>query len=124
MTPPPPSSILDARAQAAALAAPRLGARLGGDALATLVTAAGTGVTTSNGFALTRWSADPVEDREGTLLYLKDEGSGALWSVGVEPIAPRAGRAAAAWRPGVFTLRREEHGIAATLEIAVVPGRA
>ncbi len=124
MTPPPPSSILAARGATPTLRAPRIAARLADGEFVTLVTAAGCGGTTFEDFALTRWSADPVEDREGTLIYLQDAESGALWSVGVEPIAPRSGTASARWTPGRFTLEREEHGIEAVLDIAVVPGRA
>jgi cyclic beta-1,2-glucan synthetase len=113
-----------ARRARAALAVPRIAAALGGPGLRSLVTAAGTGAVMFDGFALTRWSADPVEDREGTLVYLADAGNGALWSVGVEPVAPRDGNAGASWAPAVFTLTREEHGIAARLEVCVVPGRA
>jgi len=121
---PPRTSTPPARRAPAAPSVPRIAAALGDKGLRSLVTAAGTGATMFEDYALTRWSADPVEDREGTLIYLADADDGALWSVGVEPIAPRGGTAGASWAPGVFTLTREEHGIAARLDVCIVPGRA
>ena len=61
---------------------------------ATVLSAAGTGYSTWNGLALTRWNGDPVEDNDGFFLYLRDLDSGACWSLGQQPVVtPEARRA-------------------------------
>ena len=68
--------------------------RLSNGRYTAVITAAGTGYSTWNGLALTRWNADPVEDADGFFLYLRDGDSGAFWSLGQQPaLAPTAQRA-------------------------------
>jgi cyclic beta-1,2-glucan synthetase len=50
-----------------------------------MVTAAGSGYSRYNDLAVTRWQADPVEDRLGTYLFLKDAETGEWWSATAEP---------------------------------------
>jgi cyclic beta-1,2-glucan synthetase len=45
-----------------------------------MVTATGTGYSRWNDIAVTRWRADPSEDRDGTFLFLRDLESGEWWS--------------------------------------------
>ncbi|HCB12910.1 MAG TPA: hypothetical protein DEP36_04995, partial [Gammaproteobacteria bacterium] len=52
---------------------------------ATFLTAAGTGYSAWGDLALTRWSADPVEDNDGFFLYLRDLDRGVFWSLGQQP---------------------------------------
>ena len=50
-----------------------------------MVTAAGTGYSRADEISVTRWSADPTEDRSGTFLFLRDAETGAWWSATAEP---------------------------------------
>jgi cyclic beta-1,2-glucan synthetase len=85
---------------------------LGSAALSTLITADGAGRTSLGGLRLC----------EDVLLFLRDEESGALWSVGRTPLAGAPERYEAASEPGCFRILRLEHGIEAVCEIAVAPG--
>ena len=58
--------------------------------------------------ALTRWSADRIEDRDGTLLYLRDLDGHSLWSAAWEPLPGAPERYETRWRPGVFEIVRLE----------------
>ncbi len=57
-----------------------------------MVTATGSGYSRWNELAVTRWQADPTEDRLGTYLFLRDISTGEWWSATVEPRQAR-GRA-------------------------------
>jgi cyclic beta-1,2-glucan synthetase len=50
-----------------------------------MVTATGSGYSRWNDIAVTRWQADPTEDRNGTYIFLRDTESGAWWSATSEP---------------------------------------
>ncbi|KQO73803.1 glucoamylase family protein [Rhizobium sp. Leaf262] len=51
----------------------------------TILTATGAGYSKWNGQAISRWKADPTEDRWGTFLFLRDTASGQWWSATAEP---------------------------------------
>ncbi|WP_421423065.1 GH36-type glycosyl hydrolase domain-containing protein [Agrobacterium rosae] len=51
----------------------------------TMLTATGAGYSKWNGQAISRWKADPTEDRWGTFLFLRDTTSGQWWSATAEP---------------------------------------
>ncbi|SIQ69987.1 cyclic beta-1,2-glucan synthetase [Rhizobium sp. RU35A] len=51
----------------------------------TMLTATGTGYSRWNGLAVTRWKPDPVEDRWGNFLFLRDTATGQWWSTTAEP---------------------------------------
>ncbi|HVV72102.1 MAG TPA: hypothetical protein VHI52_11500, partial [Verrucomicrobiae bacterium] len=55
----------------------------------THITAAGTGQSRRHGHVVNRWLGDPVEDAHGQFIYLRDLESGAIWSVGMQPIQRR-----------------------------------
>lgn len=50
-----------------------------------ILTATGSGGSKWNGLAVTRWSPDPTEDRQGTFIFLRDVQSGQWWSATAEP---------------------------------------
>jgi cyclic beta-1,2-glucan synthetase len=50
-----------------------------------MVTAKGTGYSRWNDLSVTRWRADPTEDRDGTFLFLTDAETGEWWSATAEP---------------------------------------
>ncbi|MCY1665548.1 GH36-type glycosyl hydrolase domain-containing protein [Rhizobium sp. SL86] len=51
----------------------------------TMMTATGTGYSRWNGLSVTRWKPDPVEDRWGNFIFLRDTASGEWWSTTAEP---------------------------------------
>ena len=86
--------------------------------LCTLITATGSGTTSVGACALTRWQGDPVEDGDGTLLYLRDADSGKAWSVGA--LHRRAGAVYAAGRSDAGAWLTCAHdGIEARVDIVV-----
>ncbi|HXV28758.1 MAG TPA: cyclic beta-(1,2)-glucan synthase, partial [Sinorhizobium sp.] len=50
-----------------------------------MLTATGAGYARWNGQSVTRWKPDPVEDRAGTFIFLRDTVSGEWWSATAEP---------------------------------------
>ncbi|MCZ4091022.1 cyclic beta-(1,2)-glucan synthase [Sinorhizobium psoraleae] len=50
-----------------------------------MLTATGAGYARWNGQSVTRWKPDPVEDRTGTFIFLRDTVSGDWWSATAEP---------------------------------------
>jgi cyclic beta-1,2-glucan synthetase len=52
---------------------------------AIMLTAVGSGYSRWNGQSVVRWKPDPVEDRTGTFIFLRDTISGEWWSATAEP---------------------------------------
>jgi cyclic beta-1,2-glucan synthetase len=105
------------------ISSPAAGARLLSDGrFTTLITPAGTGYAEVAGVALSRWQGDPVEDADGSVIYLRDLDSGEFWSVGMRPLAPREAVFAHGAEDGLVWLGCTRSGIEARLEIAVAPG--
>ena len=50
-----------------------------------MVTATGAGYSRFGDICVTRWQADPTEDRMGSFLFLRDAETGAWWSATAEP---------------------------------------
>ena len=94
---------------------------LSNGSLCSLVTAAGGGFVSAGGQRITSFTPDPVESSDGVHFYLRDEDDGRVWSAGRMPIAGAADRSAVAAGPGSVRIERSEHGIEASLEIAVAP---
>ncbi|HRY16681.1 MAG TPA: glycosyl transferase, partial [Candidatus Competibacteraceae bacterium] len=88
---------------------------------ATFLTAAGTGYSAWGDLALTRWSADPVEDSDGLFLYLRDLDSGLFWSLGQQPALAPAGRYESHFTTRIATLRQVHAGIEARLDLCIAP---
>ncbi|MGH7495178.1 MAG: GH36-type glycosyl hydrolase domain-containing protein [bacterium] len=64
---------------------------------------------------LTPWSNDPVGDRPGEVIYLRDEDSGALWGPTALPIREEAGRYLCRHGQGYSRFEHLSHGIALEL---------
>ncbi len=64
---------------------------------------------------LTPWSNDPVTDRPGQVLYLKDEESGRIWTPTALPIRDEAGTYIARHGWGYSRLENTQHNIASEL---------
>jgi cyclic beta-1,2-glucan synthetase len=94
---------------------------LSNGALTTLLTASGSGVTRFGWRQVTSWTPDPVEDGDGTFLYLRDEEDGVAWSAAAAPIPGAPRRYAVSSEPGLVRFERTEHGIEAQCEVTVAP---
>jgi cellobiose phosphorylase len=104
------------------ISSPAAGARLlSNGRFTTLVTPAGTGYAEFAGSALSRWQGDPVEDADGSFIYLRDLDSGEFWSVGMRPLALPGTAFAHGSEDGLAWIACTRHGIEARLEIAVDP---
>jgi cyclic beta-1,2-glucan synthetase len=92
---------------------------LSNGSLTTLVTGDGTGFSQFGWRRVTGWTPDAVEDPDGSFLYLRDEESGRLWSVGSAPVtgSPRHYRVSS--EPGLVRIERVEDEIEAVCEITV-----
>jgi cyclic beta-1,2-glucan synthetase len=90
---------------------------------AAFLSTAGTGYSTWNGLALTRWSADPVEDGDGFFLYLRDRDSGEVWSLGQQPVFTPEARRASRFGDGIAELRCAHAGIEAEMAV-IIPAAA
>ena len=60
---------------------------------------------------LTPWSNDPVTDRPGEAIYLRDEESGELWCPTAQPIRDDLGAYVARHGWGYSRFQHEAHGI-------------
>jgi cyclic beta-1,2-glucan synthetase len=89
-----------------------------------LISAAGTGYSTWGDYALTRWSADWVEDNEGFFIYARDLDSGVLWSLGYQPVQHTPARYEITFHPGLAEFMREDHGIESRMVVSVASDSA
>ncbi|RFP18339.1 MULTISPECIES: GH36-type glycosyl hydrolase domain-containing protein [unclassified Duganella] len=91
----------------------------------TLITGAGTGFSRVGESMLSRWNGDRIEDAEGYFFYLRDAGTGQLWSLGAQPGAvDSAGvQRSAGGDAGSCWIDVVAHGIGARMEVAVDPLR-
>ncbi len=69
---------------------------------------------------LTPWSNDPVGDRPGEVIYLRDEDSGEVWTVTASPVRG-AGTYVCRHGQGWSRFTRAAHGIAAELTLTAAP---
>jgi cellobiose phosphorylase len=88
-----------------------------------LITGAGTGYSSWNGYALTAWSADRTEDGDGYFVYLRDLDRGVSWSAGHQPIPVAAESYDVGDALGRVTIERVTADIETRLEICVAPDR-
>jgi cyclic beta-1,2-glucan synthetase len=68
---------------------------------------------------LTPWSNDPVTDRPGEVLYLRDEESGELWGPTAAPIRDHGARYSARHGQGYSRFEHSSHGIDLDLTVYV-----
>ncbi|HEU0015992.1 MAG TPA: hypothetical protein VFQ45_20110, partial [Longimicrobium sp.] len=84
-----------------------------------LVTAAGGGCSTWDGFALTRWTADRTRDCDGFFVYLRDLDTGDAWSAGYQPTGRAADAYAADFAPGLAMITRTDGEVETRTEVCV-----
>ncbi|MEP6828656.1 MAG: glucoamylase family protein, partial [Aestuariivirga sp.] len=84
-----------------------------------MITAAGSGYSTWNGLAITRWREDPVCDDWGQFFYMRELRSGTTWSAGHMPTAQIAESYAAEFSEHKSEIVRNDGVWATTLECIV-----
>ena len=67
--------------------------------------------------ALTPWSNDPVTDRPGEAIYLRDEETGELWSPTPAPIRLEQAHYSCAHGFGYTRFQQRSHGVALELTL-------
>jgi len=104
------------------IAAPRAVMLLSGGAYNLMLTARGSGYSSWNGLAITRYQADSAEDQQGSFFFLRDTATGRWWSGAAEPT-----RLAGEEAKTVFTAEKAEfykhiEGIESVIECLATSG--
>ncbi len=99
-------------------------ALLGTAPYSVMLTHTGTGYSRYDGLAVTRWRADATSDDTGQFIYLKDVGSGDVWSAAVQPIPRRAEWMRVRLASERVTMQRVDGDIETKTEITVVSADA
>ena len=86
-----------------------------------MVTSAGGGYSRWRDVAITRWREDATCDNWGSFCYVRDVGSGNVWSTAYQPTLERADASETVFSNGRAVFRRRDHGIDSRTEIAVAP---
>jgi cyclic beta-1,2-glucan synthetase len=84
-----------------------------------MITAAGSGYSRWRDIAVTRWREDPTRDNWGSYVFLRDVGSGEVWSAGYQPSGVEPDRYEVAFSEGRAEIVRQDGTITTTLEVAV-----
>lgn len=87
----------------------------------TVITHTGTGYSTCNEMALTRWRAERVKDALGFFVYVRDIESNEFWSVGYRPVNKKADRYDTWFHPGGVQIARVDEWIETFTEVCVSP---
>ena len=95
---------------------------LGNGRLATWISEAGAGALWWRRQALTRWLPDATRDDHGLWIYVRDEDSGAVWSVGRQPCGIVSDDARVVFHAHLAEFHRRDHGIAIGMAVGIVPG--
>ena len=85
-----------------------------------MVTATGSGYSRWGDFAVTRWQPDPVEDRLGSYIFLRDADTGDWWSATVEPKRVPGETAQAQFSDDKATFIKTVHSLRSEVECIVI----
>ena len=86
-----------------------------------MVTSSGGGYSRWKDLAVTRWRDDATCDNWGAFCYVRDVGSGHLWSTTLQPTLQHADAYEAAFATGLAAFRRRDRDIETLTEITVAP---
>ena len=86
-----------------------------------MVTNAGSGYSRYGSLAVTRWRADGTADASGQFCYLKDLGTGRVWSSAFQPIAAEPDSYQAALATDRIIFHRVDGPFETRTEVTVVP---
>jgi len=89
--------------------------------MSTVITPAGTGYSSFDGYRLTRWKGDRTMDADGTFLYVRDLETGNYWSMGRQPAWHKPDRYDAWFHSGKVQIARVDNWIETFMEICVSP---
>lgn len=94
---------------------------LGNGRMSSWISESGAGALHWQGQALTRWIPDPTRDHQGLWIYVRDEDSGDVWSVGRQPSGVVADESACVFHGHVAEFRRRDHRIDIRMDVGVLP---
>ena len=86
-----------------------------------MVTAAGSGYSTCDDLAVTRWREDPAGDSWGSFIFLRDAASGEVWSAGYQPSGAEPDHYDVYFSEERARIHRSDGSISTTVEIMVSP---
>ena len=86
-----------------------------------MLTAAGSGYSRWQDMAVTRWRADTTCDDWGSYIFLRDIGSGAIWSAGLHPTGREEGEDSVTFSEGRAEFVHRDATLTTTLEVLVSP---
>jgi cyclic beta-1,2-glucan synthetase len=86
-----------------------------------MLTVAGSGYSRCDDLAITRWREDATRDPWGTYIFLRDVGSGDVWSAGYQPTGVEPDAYRATFFEDRAELYRRDGAITTTLEVLVSP---
>ena len=89
--------------------------------LTSALTDSGGGFLNWRGLAVTRWRADPTCDDCGSWMYLRDEDSGDLWSVGAQPCGGDGAERHVIAQAHMAEYQRRDRGLFVRMEVSVAP---
>jgi cyclic beta-1,2-glucan synthetase len=87
----------------------------------TMVTNSGGGLSSWRDRDITRWRADATKEDWGSWIYLQDDETGDLWSIGRQPVAGDGFAREVTYWPHQAEFRCAGHDIAAQMEVTVAP---
>jgi cyclic beta-1,2-glucan synthetase len=85
-----------------------------------MVTAAGSGYSRWRDIALTRWREDPTLDAWGCYVFLRDVGSGKVWSAGYQPSGCEPDRYSADFFEDRAEITRQDGSLLTAMRISVL----
>lgn len=92
---------------------------LGNRDYAVLVTSSGAGWSRYRGLAVTRFREDATRDDSGTFIYLRDTGTGKIWSAGYQPTAVEPDSYRVQLSAEKVEIRRTDGPLSSRLEVIV-----
>ena len=86
-----------------------------------MVTAAGAGFSRWRDLAVTRWREDTTRDCWGTFVFLRDAGTGSVWSAGYQPSGTPADQYEVVYTEDRARITQKDRSLSIVLEIVVSP---
>jgi cyclic beta-1,2-glucan synthetase len=86
-----------------------------------MVTAAGSGFSRWRELAVTRWREDTTRDCWGTFIFLRDRGTGGVWSAGFQPSGTPVDHYDVVYSEDRAKITQSDRSLSSTLEIVVSP---
>lgn len=97
-------------------------ALLGGSGYSTIVSNSGGGYSRYGDIGVNRWRNDGTSDNHGQWCYVRDLGSGLLWSSGHQPVGVAAESYRVTMIPELVVIERRDGSFDTRTDIVVVPG--